>query len=281
MSAPWKGLIQATFMSRGERKEMEHKINSSNSDANQLKLKEVTFGYSYDHPVIEGINLRVPKGAFVGILGPSGSGKTTLLKIIIGLHKPWHGTVEFSDDGNTNSSSSNKPVIGYVPQVQSVDWTFPATVRDVVSMGIWNRSGAGPLINKTASEQIRFVLKSLGIEEYRTRQISELSGGEQQRVFLARAMIRFPDILILDEPTTGIDYNTRETILEVLADLNKRGITIILTTHDISGVAKRLPWIVCMNRRVIAEGRPKEILTNQNLIETYGLLDSGSEGGGG
>jgi ABC-type Mn2+/Zn2+ transport system ATPase subunit len=106
-----------------------------------------------------------------------------------------------------------------------------------------------------------------------SRQISELSGGEQQRVFLARAMIRFPDILILDEVTSNVDHNTRETILDVLTDLNKRGITIILTTHDISGIAKRLPWIVCMNKRIICEGNPNEILTNENLMETYGLLD--------
>ncbi len=229
-----------------------------------LELSEVTFGYSYHKPAVEGINLQIPKGGFVGILGPSGSGKTTLLKIIAGLHKPWYGSVRF-----------NGSRIGYVPQVESVDWTFPVTVKEVVSMGIWDNSGTGPWISRVAGEKIRSALESLDIEDYMARQISELSGGEQQRVFLARALVRFPDMLVLDEPTSGVDYNTRETILDVLAKLNQSGTTIILTTHDISGVAKRLPRIVCMNKRIISEGAPKEILTNENLLETYGLIDRG------
>jgi len=241
----------------------------------ELELKEVTTGYSFNHPVIEGINLRVPKGSFTGILGPSGSGKTTILKIITGLHKPWHGTVEFKTNKN-----GRKPIIGYVPQVESVDWTFPVTVREVVSMGIWNQLGAGPWISKRTDEKIRHVLENLEIEGYMTRQISELSGGEQQRVFLARALIRFPDMIVLDEPTSGVDYNTRERILGLLDRLNGDGcgITIILTTHDISGFAKRLPWVVCMNRRIISEGPPAEVLTKENLLETYGLVDQESIG---
>jgi ABC-type Mn2+/Zn2+ transport system ATPase subunit len=242
----------------------------SRDSAHELELKEITSGYSFNHPVVEGINLRVPRGSFVGILGPSGSGKTTILKIITGLHKPWHGTVEFK-----KSKNGHKPVIGYVPQVESVDWTFPVTVREVVSMGIWNQSGVGPWINKRTDERIRYVLENLEIEDYMTRQISELSGGEQQRVFLARALIRFPDIIVLDEPTSGVDYNTREKILGLLEKLNRDGdgITIILTTHDISGIAKRLPWLVCMNKRIISEGPPMEVLTSENLLETYGLVD--------
>jgi len=241
----------------------------------ELELKEVTTGYSFNHPVIEGIKLSVPKGSFIGILGPSGSGKTTILKIITGLHKPWHGTVEFK-----NSKRGHKPIIGYVPQVESVDWTFPVTVREVVSMGIWDQSGTGPWINKRSDERIRYVLENLDIADYITRQISELSGGEQQRVFLARALIRFPDIIVLDEPTSGVDHYTRERILGVLENLNHNGngITIILTTHDISGIAKRLPWLVCMNKRIISEGPPMEVLTNENLLETYGLVDQESIG---
>lgn len=241
----------------------------------ELELKEITSGYSFNRPVIEGINLRVQKGSFVGIIGPSGSGKTTILKIITGLHKAWYGTVEFK-----NNKEGRKPVIGYVPQVESVDWTFPVTVREVVSMGIWNHSGAGPWINKQTDERIRYVLDKLDIEAFITRQISELSGGEQQRVFLARALIRFPDMIVLDEPTSGVDYNTRERILGLLYGLNGggNGITIILTTHDISGIAKRLPWVVCMNKRIISEGPPREALTNENLLETYGLVDQESVG---
>jgi ABC-type Mn2+/Zn2+ transport system ATPase subunit len=241
--------------------------STKSSGAYVVELSEVTFGFSYNRPVVEGINLKITNGSFVGILGPSGSGKTTILKIITGLHKPWHGTISFN-------GSKAKPIIGYVPQVETVDWTFPVTVREVVSMGIWNQSGKGPWINSTSTDKIKQVLHDLEIGDYLDRHISELSGGEQQRVFLARAMILFPQILILDEPTSGVDYYTRETVLGVLTKLNQSGTTIIVTTHDISGFARRLPYVVCMNKRIISEGSPSEVLTNENLMQTYGLLDT-------
>src|SRR4030095_1314394 len=112
------------------------------------------------------------------------------------------------------------------PQVESVDWNFPVTVREVVAMGIWNQSGIAPWLKKNIKQEVDDVLESLGIDDYGSRQIRELSGGEQQRVFLARALIRNPDILVLDEPTSGVDYNTREKILGNLNDLNLKGMTI-------------------------------------------------------
>jgi zinc/manganese transport system ATP-binding protein len=108
------------------------------------------------------------------------------------------------------------------------------------------------------------------------RQIRELSGGEQQRVFLARALIRNPRILLLDEPTSGVDYNTRERILGILTELNIKGITIIIATHDITGLARRLPWVVCLNKNIVSEGSPADTLTETNLLKTYGLIDNTS-----
>ena len=242
---------------------------------NIITISGITYGYSLKSPVLEGINLTIDRGQFVGLLGPSGSGKTTLLKIIIGLIKPWHGSVTFA---NNSSSSSCKITMGYVPQVESVDWNFPITVREVVAMGIWNQSGITPWLPKNAREEVDRILKGLGIGDYGTRQIRELSGGEQQRIFLARALIRNPDILVLDEPASGVDYNTREKILGNLNDLNTRGMTIIVTTHDLSGIAKRLPWVVCMNGNVIAEGKPEDTLTEKTLLKTYGLVDTGPTG---
>jgi ABC-type Mn2+/Zn2+ transport system ATPase subunit len=238
---------------------------------NIITLSDVTYGYSLKSATLEGVNLTIRRGQFMGLLGPSGSGKTTLLKIITGLIKPWHGSITF---GNNSSTYSHKTIIGYVPQVESVDWNFPVTVREVVAMGIWNQSGFTPWLVKNAKEEIDNLLKSLGILEFGSRQISELSGGEQQRVFLARALIRNPDILLLDEPTSGVDYNTREKILGNLNDLNLKGMTIILTTHDLSGIARRLPWAVCVNHTIIAEGRAEETLTETNLLKTYGLLET-------
>jgi ABC-type Mn2+/Zn2+ transport system ATPase subunit len=235
-----------------------------------ITLSGVTYGYSLKSPVLEGIDLRIRRGQFIGLLGPNGSGKTTLLKIIIGLIKPWHGSIIFD---NKSSSGSNKITLGYVPQVESVDWNFPVTVREVVGMGIWNQSGITPWFVKNAKEQVQDLLESLGIGEYDSRQIRELSGGEQQRVFLARALIRNPDVLVLDEPTSGVDYNSKEKILGILNDLNIKGMTILVTTHDIAGMATRLPWLVCINRNVIAEGKPENTLTETNLLKTYGLSE--------
>jgi ABC-type Mn2+/Zn2+ transport system ATPase subunit len=138
-------------------------------------------------------------------------------------------------------------------------------------MGIWNRSGVYPWFGRRTRENVQRVLASLGIADYAKRQIRELSGGEQQRVFLARALIGNPQILVLDEPTSGVDYNTREKIFGILTDLNLKGMTIILTTHDISGLGKRLPWLVCINKSIISQGPPNEALTQQNLLKTYGL----------
>lgn len=236
-----------------------------------ITLNDVTFGYSLKSPIVEGINLTIFKGQFVGLLGPSGSGKTTLLKLIIGLIKPWHGSIIFHDSSSVRSS---KVTIGYVPQVESVDWNFPVTVREVVGMGIWDQSGITPWLGRTAKKGIDNLLQGLGIVEYASRQIRQLSGGEQQRVFLARALIRNPDILVLDEPTSGVDHNSREKILGILNGLNAQGMTIVVTTHDILGIARRLPWIVCINHHIIAEGRPEDILTENNLLETYGLVEA-------
>ena len=233
-------------------------------------VSDISFGYSLKAPILEGINLNIKRGQFIGLLGPSGSGKTTLIKILVGLIKPWHGSITFD---NTSLSETRKISLGYVPQVESVDWNFPVTVKEVVAMGIWNQSGIAPWIAKKAHEKIENLLESLGINKLLSRQIRQLSGGEQQRVFLARALIRNPDILLLDEPTSGVDYNAREQIMGNLKELNASGMTIILTTHDLSEIGRKLPWVVCLNRHIVAEGMPDAILTETNLLKTYGLAD--------
>ena len=271
-----------------------------------ISLRDISYGYVSHKPVIENVNLQIPEGRFLGLLGPSGSGKSTLIKIIAGLYEPWTGSVQFSvaetmydydkrdnredknDDsqhlywsGYTDYSLSNrlevkKLAIGYVPQIETVDWNFPVTVKEVVGMGVWDKSGVTPFLSRDNVIEIDRVLDSLGIHghEFGKRQIRELSGGEQQRVFLARALVRKPNILVLDEPTSGVDHNTREKILKVLLSLSDMGMTIIMATHDIQGIARQLPWIVCMNKIVIAEGRPTDVLTDMNLLRTYGLMNN-------
>jgi ABC-type Mn2+/Zn2+ transport system ATPase subunit len=256
-----------------------NKIKTDSSDTtlgNLLEVNDVTFGYAPHKPVLENVSVKIPKGRFVGLLGPSGSGKSTLLKIIIGLQRPWKGTIRFLGNNSTDSSAYSSKSIGYVPQVESIDWNFPVTVKEVIGMGIWNRSGVAPWFSKDVDVMVGIILDDLGIysSEFKNRQIRELSGGEQQRVFLARALIRKPTILVLDEPISGVDYNTREKIMEILRSLNNDlDMTIIMTTHDLGGIGKRIPWVICMNKKVIAEGDPLKILTKDNLLRSYGLAD--------
>src|ERR671910_430707 len=244
-------------------------MNEINLDENILTLKNVSFGYTYHLPVIDGITLDIPKGSFIGLLGPSGSGKSTLLKLIVGLYKPWDGKIKFQNCSNKKNKHSN--IIGYSPQVESIEWDFPITVREFVSMGVWNQSGFFPWLNKTSKIEIDHLLHELGIGDYTNRQIKELSGGEQKRVFLARALIHNPEILVLDEPTSGLDKTNRENFLQILSDLNLKGMTIIMTTHDIDGVAKKLPWIVCLNKNIISQGEPSSTLSDNILYRTYDL----------
>jgi ABC-type Mn2+/Zn2+ transport system ATPase subunit len=297
-------------------------IKKTNFTFSYLLLKNITYGYDPHKPIIENINLLIPRGRFVGLVGPSGSGKSTLVKIIAGLLKPWGGSVEYSYasanntgnnieirrasnksedqkeknnnsnsflhpyqsiprnrnvNGNGNGNRNNSVIVGYVPQIEAVDWSFPVTVREVVGMGAWDKSGVTPFLTKDIVSEIDQALDSLGIHsrEFGKRQIRELSGGEQQRVFLARALIRRPNILLLDEPTSGVDHNTQEKILNILMSLSLAGMTIIMATHDLSGIATRLQWVVCMNKRIIAEGYPREVLTDRNLLKTYGLGSNG------
>jgi ABC-type Mn2+/Zn2+ transport system ATPase subunit len=251
--------------------------NSTSALVTQIEVNDITYGYSPHKPVLEDVTVKIPKGRFVGLVGPSGSGKSTLLKIIIGLHRPWKGTIKISGNNNNNSHTYPSRNLGYVPQVESIDWNFPVTVKEVIGMGIWDRSGIAPWFSKDVDVMTGVILDDLGIHnpEFRNRQIRELSGGEQQRVFLARALIRKPTILVLDEPVSGVDYNTREKIMDILHSLNQElDMTIIMTTHDLGGIGKRLPWVICMNRTIIAEGDPSMTLNKENLLRTYGLADS-------
>ena len=218
--------------------------------------------------VIEDVTFTVTEREFVGIVGPSGGGKTTVLRAMLGTIEPSYGRVTRRGDVR----------LGYVPQVEAVDWNFPVTVRDVVEMTI-PRPRFGRLTGRDV-KRVAHVLERLGIAEYAGRQISALSGGQQQRVFLARALVHEPDVLVLDEPAGGVDVATRHEILHLLADFHHDGMSIVLTTNDINGLAAHLPRLVCFNRTVVADGPPAEVLHTYVLERTYGAPMSVLEHGG-
>ena len=215
---------------------------------------------AYDSQVaVRDAHVTVHEGDFVGVVGPSGSGKSTLLKAVLGTVTPVHGHV------------TRKPGlrVGYVPQVESVDWNFPVTVLEVVTMtrtsGKW-----WPRITPTERREANEVLDRLGLAGLADRHIRELSGGQQQRVFVARALFHRPDLLVLDEPTSGVDVRTRHEVMHLLADLHGDGVSILLSTHDLNGLAAHLPRLVCINTSIVADGPPLKVLNSGVLEETYG-----------
>jgi ABC-type Mn2+/Zn2+ transport system ATPase subunit len=157
-----------------------------------------------------------------------------------------------------------------VPQLETIDWHFPITVAEAVLLGRVSESGPLPWPRRRDQREMEELLERLGIAELAHRHIRALSGGQQQRVFLARALIRRPDLLLLDEPTSGVDVRTRHEILDLLAELNLDGVGILLTTHDLNSVAALLPELVCLNGRVVAQGHPDEVLRPDVLRATFG-----------
>lgn len=231
-----------------------------------IRLDRLTTGYE-GRPVLTDVNLRVRAGEFVGIVGPSGSGKTTLMKVLLGAVDIYGGMAIV--DGRP-VTARRRPSVGYVPQLETIDWNFPVTVEEVVLMGRTMSSGPWPWPRRRDRADMMALLERLGIAQHRRQHIRNLSGGQQQRVFLARALVRNPRLLLLDEPTSGVDIKTRDDILHLLVDLNAEGVTVVLTTHELNAVAAHLPRVVCINRGVIADGRPADVFTTEVLRRTYG-----------
>lgn len=223
-----------------------------------IELENVTCRYGRD-PVLIDVDITVRPGDFFGVVGPSGSGKSTLLKAMAGAVHPVAGRIV----------RPRSTAIGYVPQVETVNWFFPVTVREAVLMA---RIGGRrvPWSSKEDVRQADRVLERLGLGELSNRHIRELSGGQQQRVFVARALLRRPDLLLLDEPTSGVDVRTRHDVMHLIHELHHEGIAIVLTTHDLNGIASHLPQVVCLNREVVAVGRPRHVITPDVLERTYG-----------
>jgi zinc/manganese transport system ATP-binding protein/zinc transport system ATP-binding protein len=218
--------------------------------------------------VVRDVTMSIPRGQFVGLVGPSGAGKSSLLKAMLGGLPRVAGSVTVA--GAPVAPGRPPGGVGYVPQVETVDWSFPVTVANVVTMGRVRRMGPLPWPSREDRRATEETLERLGLGGLGQRHIRELSGGQQQRVFLARALIGQPDILILDEPTASVDVKTRDDILHLLAELNRQGVTVVLSTHELNAVAAHLPYVVCVNGGVVAQGSPLDIFTAPILSRTFG-----------
>jgi zinc transport system ATP-binding protein len=212
---------------------------------------------------LKDISLSIEQGKFIGLMGPNGGGKTTLLKMIVGLIRP--------DRGRVKLSGPLAKTVGYVPQEENVDPEFPVTVHNVVEMGLYGSLGIFQRITSGDKQRIEQALKQVGMEAFASRRIGDLSGGQKQRVFIARAIVGRPRLLLLDEPTTGVDAKARDDFYRVLSDLMKDlSLTIILASHDLEVVPSQVDEIICINQTVFVHCRPDEVTDTDVFRKAYG-----------
>ncbi|MGN6810825.1 MAG: metal ABC transporter ATP-binding protein [Thermomicrobiales bacterium] len=233
-----------------------------------VELRDVCFGYGGE-PTLEDVNLQVRRGEFVGLIGPNGSGKSTLLKIILGLLRPVAGTVRLF--GQDTARFDQRWRIGYVPQrLMNLDAQFPATVEEVVGMGRFARLGLFRRPGAADRAAVEQALAAVDMRLFRHRRIGQLSIGQQQRAFIARALATDAELLILDEPTAAVDAATQEEFYHLLEHLNRDfGLTIVLVEHDLAMVAAHVASIALLNRRIVFRGTPEEFATRDFLHGIY------------
>lgn len=234
-------------------------------DAPVVEFRSVTIRYNGDRPALEDVTFTLTRGERVAVVGPNGAGKTTLLKAIAGILAPTSGEVNVYGAG-----AGGHICIGYVPQRSQVDWNFPVTVADVVLMGRVARIGLFRYPARRDRELVVESLAQVGISALADRQIGELSGGQQQRVFIARALAQEAELLLMDEPLTGLDVPAQEAIFEILDQLRDRGMTVLVSTHDLQLAADRFDRLMLLRRRLIGFGAPADVLTSSNLRLAYG-----------
>jgi len=222
-------------------------------------MKDINVAYQ-NVVALANINLDIFEGEVLGICGPNASGKSTLLKTILGLIRPLRGSVKFYD---CECVDSPVPVredikIGYVPQLHSIDRNFPALVRDVVAMGRIQQVGFLRRVKKD-DPLVESALRAVGMWNFRNRPIGHLSGGQQQKVMIARALSSEPEILLLDEPTAALDFRIQKSIMDLVAKLHSdHGLTILLVTHNMKYLKEYTTRVICLNKQIIWKGSPAD-----------------------
>ena len=234
------------------------------ASASPIHLHNVTLRFN-GVSVLEEINAEIPAGERIAVVGPNGAGKTTLIKLIAGLIEPTKGEINIFGHG-----PGGHICIAYVPQRSQVDWDFPANVAEVVMMGRIHQIGFFHWPARADWAIVRDALESVGMQAYSDHRIGELSGGQQQRVFLAQALSQEAEVVLLDEPLTGLDIPSQEAILRILDDLHQAGVTVLTATHDLNLAAKHFDRVMLLNRRLISYGPATNALTQAALIQAYG-----------
>jgi len=233
-----------------------------------LCVDKLTVSYRSGHTALHDVGFAIPAGTITALVGINGSGKSTLFKAIMGLLPAAQGNITVL--GQSVQDTIRARQIAYVPQSEEVDWNFPVLVQDVVLMGRYGHMGFLRIPRAADRAAVDVALERVGLTALRQRQIGELSGGQQKRVFLARALAQEARVILLDEPFTGVDVQTEEAIIELLKALRSEGRVMLVSTHNLGSVPEFCDRTVLLNRTVLAHGPTQQVFTRANLERTFG-----------
>ncbi|MDO6729700.1 manganese/iron ABC transporter ATP-binding protein [Marinovum sp. 2_MG-2023] len=244
------------------------RIEKAEFDNAGLWVRDLTVTYRNGVTALKSASFAVPRGSIAALVGVNGAGKSTLFKAIMGFLPAARGEIGILGQGV--AASLKQGLVAYVPQAEEVDWTFPVLVEDVVMMGRYGRMGLLRIPSAADKAAVAAALDRVGMSSYRKRQIGELSGGQRKRVFLARALAQEGQVILLDEPFTGVDVQTEEAIITLLGELRAEGKVMLVSTHNLGSVPEFCDQVVLVKGTVLNYGPTEEVFTRENLEAAFG-----------
>jgi len=246
----------------------ETPVNAEADTGTGLAARDITVTYRNGHTALRDASFAIPRGTITALVGVNGSGKSTLFKAIMGFVPTARGDISVL--GMSVAEALNRNIVAYVPQAEEVDWSFPVLVEDVVMMGRYGHMGFLRIPSATDRQMVDQALERVGMSAFRKRQIGELSGGQKKRVFLARALAQDGQVILLDEPFTGVDVKTEDQIIDLLRDLRAEGRVMLVSTHNLGSVPEFCDRTVLIKGTVLAHGPTENVFTPRNLEKAFG-----------
>lgn len=231
-----------------------------------IDIQGVSVRY-HEKLVLDSVTATVPEGAICGLVGMNGAGKSTLFKSIMGAVPVGKGKVYLA--GHTVRTAQKKGIVAYVPQTEMIDWNFPVSVRDVVMMGRYGQMNFMRIPTARDEKAVETALERVHLTDFAGRQIGQLSGGQRKRAFVGRALAQGASILLLDEPFAGVDAKTESSLVELLRELQKQGVTTLIAAHDLNTIGSYCDHIILLKTSIVAAGPTKKVFTADNIAKTY------------